>query len=395
MYRRTTGIFVCMLLLTVLTAAGNVNAEHMLRRQNMSLFYDANVPVWDVGYSWTYSGELNIEDDEKILNILLQETCFCVVDDSDSSYNVAFGGDIEVEFVIDDPLIVVSGDDVSGMLYLSKSNLGIESIDISMSGSVDVEGIPYSLSGDVDISITYQETRALIDFPISVGKTWIIPSTIISVDIIVTIFGFKRTFHLDNSLLERTAECVSREDVTLGTKTYDSFNISYTDLIQIYYVPTIGNIVKMQPFNETMDSGLEMIATSYPGPDNPSKPETPLGPITGKIKHPYESQTKAVDPNNNQIMYIWDWNGDMIPDEWTGFYDSDVNITTSHTWTKQGSYEIRVKARDADGLESVWSDPLPVTMPRNRGMNTPFLRLLQYYPYMFPMMRLLLQRLGR
>jgi hypothetical protein len=93
-------------------------------------------------------------------------------------------------------------------------------------------------------------------------------------------------------------------------------------------------------------------------------------------------------------MYIWDWNGDMIPDEWTGFYDSDINIITSHTWTKQGSYEIRAKARDADGLESVWSDPLPVTMPRNRAMNTPFLRFLQYHPYMFPILRLLLQRLG-
>ena len=395
MYRRTIGIFVCTLLLTVLTAAGNVNVEQMSNGPDVTLFDDGDVPVWDVGYSWTYAGELNIEEDEKTLNVILNETCFCVVDDSGSSYEVAFGGDAEGEFAIDDPLIVVSGDDVSGMLYLSQSNLGIEGIDISMSGSVKVEGIPYSLSGDVDVSVTYQETRDLIDFPISVGKTWVIPSTTISIDIVVTIFGFiKKTFHLDNSFMERTAECMSREDVTVGTHTYDGFNISYEEWIRTYYAPSVGNIVKMLPFNETVDFSLEMIATSYPGPDNPSKPETPAGPTSGTIEHLYEYLTKAVDPNDDQIMYIWDWNGDMIPDEWTGFYDSNVNITTSHTWTKQDSYEIRVKARDTDGLESVWSDPLSVTMPRNKAINTPFLKFLQNHPHLFPILQQILQRLG-
>jgi len=395
MYRKIVEIFVCTLLLTVLTAAGKVNVEQMSNGPDVTLFDDGHVPVWDVGYSWTYAGELNIEEDDKTLNVLLNETCFCVVDDSGSSYEVAFGGDAEGEFAIDDPLIVVSGDDVSGMLYLSQSNLGIEGIDISMSGSVKVEGIPYSLSGDVDVTVTYQETRDLIDFPISVGKTWIIPSTTISVDIVVTIFGFiKKTFHLDNSFMERTAECMSREDVTVGTHTYDAFNISYEEWIWTYYAPSVGNIVKVLPFNETVDFSLEMIATSYPGPDNPLKPETPAGPTSGTIEHSYEYLTKAVDPNDDQIMYIWDWNGDMIPDEWTGFYDSNVNITTPHTWTKQDSYEIRVKARDTDGLESVWSDPLSVTMPRIKAINTPFINFLQQHPNLFPILRLLLQRLG-
>jgi hypothetical protein len=36
----------------------------------------------------------------------------------------------------------------------------------------------------------------------------------------------------------------------------------------------------------------------------------------------------------------------------------------SHIWNTQGSYSIKVKAKDASGAESVWSDPLPVSMPR-------------------------------
>ncbi|MCK4365897.1 MAG: hypothetical protein KAW45_07590 [Thermoplasmatales archaeon] len=396
MKKKLIGIMVCTLLIsTVLTAAGKVNVEQMSNGPDVTLFDDGDVPVWEVGYSWTYAGELNIEEDEKTLNVLLNETCFCVVDDSGGSYKVAFAGDINLEYVIDDPLIEVSADDVSGMLHLSQSNLGIEEIDLSMSGSVKVEGIPYTVPGDVDITITYQETRNLIEFPISVGKTWTIPSTTTSVDIIITIFGFiKKTFNLEDTSEEQTAECMSREEVTVGTHTYDAFNISYEDGSWTYYAPSVGNIVKVLPFDETVDFSLEMIATSYPGPDNPLKPETPAGPTSGTIGHSYEYLTKAVDPNDDQIMYIWDWNGDMIPDEWTGFYDSDINITTSHTWTKQGSYEIRAKARDTDGLESVWSDPLPVTMPRNRVVNRPFLKFLQNHPHMFPILQRLLQRLG-
>ena len=131
--------------------------------------------------------------------------------------------------------------------------------------------------------------------------------------------------------------------------------------------------------------------TLCPSSDNPLKPETPVGPTSGAIGHSYEYLTKAVDPNDDQIMYIWDWNGDMIPDEWTGFYDSNTIITTSHIWTKQDNYIIRVKARDTDGLESVWSDPLSITMPRNKLIHNPILKFLQNHPYLFPILQLILQ----
>ncbi len=38
----------------------------------------------------------------------------------------------------------------------------------------------------------------------------------------------------------------------------------------------------------------------------------------------------------------------------------------NHTWDEKGEYEIRVKAKDEHGAESEWSDPLPVSMPRNK-----------------------------
>jgi hypothetical protein len=39
-------------------------------------------------------------------------------------------------------------------------------------------------------------------------------------------------------------------------------------------------------------------------------------------------------------------------------------VTASHLWQSTGSYTITVQAKDDHGLESTWSDPLPVSMPR-------------------------------
>lgn len=37
-----------------------------------------------------------------------------------------------------------------------------------------------------------------------------------------------------------------------------------------------------------------------------------------------------------------------------------------HHWKKKGIYEIRVKSIDMCGAESPWSDPLVVTMSKNK-----------------------------
>lgn len=393
MNKKIIGILVCMFLIsTVLTTVGKANDEQMPINPDPALIED-DVPTWDVGYSWTYSGELNVEDGGINLNIDFIEAYFDVLDDSGGSYKLVFGGDITLDIVINDPPIEISSDDVKGALYISKSTLGIEKIELSMSANVKVEGIPYTVPGDVEITITHQHTRNLIDFPIFVDKVWLVPSTTTSVDIEITLFGFiKRTFNLEEANDERFAICTGMEEITVGSQTYDAYEISYEGWLWTYYAPAVGNFIKVLPFEKTFGFSLEMIATSYPSPNNPLKPETPVGPTTGNPTHKHEYQTKAVDPNDDQIMYIWDWTGDMIPDEWTGFYDSDMNITTEHSWINKGDYEIRVKARDTNGLESIWSDPLSVSMPRNRMLlKTMFMRLLERFPNVFPCLR---QRLG-
>ena len=96
----------------------------------------------------------------------------------------------------------------------------------------------------------------------------------------------------------------------------------------------------------------------------PGKPETPMGPSSGAINTEYPYKTSAIDPNDNQLFYLFNW-GDGTTSGWIGPYASGKEVTVNHTWSKKGSYQIKVKAKNTEEIESEWSDPLSVSMPKN------------------------------
>jgi len=124
--------------------------------------------------------------------------------------------------------------------------------------------------------------------------------------------------------------------------------------------------------------------------DAPSKPERPSGPTNGKAMQTYSYTTSSTDPEGHGIKYGWDWDGDNIEDQWTNYYTSGQTISTPHVWNDQGTYEIKVKSMDEYGEESSWSDPLSVSMPKNKAINIPFLDFLENHPYLFPLLRQIL-----
>lgn len=88
------------------------------------------------------------------------------------------------------------------------------------------------------------------------------------------------------------------------------------------------------------------------------------GPSRGKIGEEYEYAFATMDPDGDDDVYYYiDW-GDGTQSDWLGPYESGEEVTASHTWTSRGSYEIKVKAKDVNGAESEWSDPLPISMPK-------------------------------
>ncbi len=90
----------------------------------------------------------------------------------------------------------------------------------------------------------------------------------------------------------------------------------------------------------------------------------PIGSSIGKTSEEYFYLTSTIDPNGDLVYFLFDW-GDGSNSDWIGPFESGEECNISHIWNEIGNYEIKVKAKDTEGLESDWSDPLVVRMPKN------------------------------
>lgn len=107
------------------------------------------------------------------------------------------------------------------------------------------------------------------------------------------------------------------------------------------------------------------VAANQP-PETPDMPEGPTEIIVGEENNVTAFTT---DPDNDQIKYGWDWDGDYIVDGWTEFVPSGTEVNTVHIYTARGSYDIQVKAKDIHGYESGWSESLNVRIAILGDMN--------------------------
>jgi len=96
----------------------------------------------------------------------------------------------------------------------------------------------------------------------------------------------------------------------------------------------------------------------------PIKPVIISGPSEGKYGEECTYAAMTTDPQSDQIYYLWEW-GDGTDSGWIGPCNSGIECEASNTWSSRGDYTIKVKAKDDEGHESEWSDPFPISMPRN------------------------------
>ncbi|MBU0496856.1 MAG: agmatine deiminase family protein [Candidatus Thermoplasmatota archaeon] len=121
---------------------------------------------------------------------------------------------------------------------------------------------------------------------------------------------------------------------------------------------------------------VEITQTNTP----PEQPQRPTGQAQGKAGEPYPYETMTTDSNGDDVYYMWDW-GDGTTSDWLGPYTSGATCSFSHTWNEQGTYSIRVKAKDIHDAESEWSEPLSIKMPVFTVTMTQILeRLIQRFP---------------
>ena len=176
---------------------------------------------------------------------------------------------------------------------------------------------------------------------------------------------------------------------TIYSNVYDLKN----GVVCLYYMHDYTN-VKIFDLSEEMALGTH----SYYMSDlfnnenySPDTPETPTGPSTGKINEEQSYYTSTNDPDKDSVYYCFDW-GEGSDSGWLGPYNSGEEIETSHIWVEKGNYDIKVKAKDIYGSESEWSDPLCVSIPKNKLHKSIFIELNKNFPSLFLFFKHILKR---
>jgi hypothetical protein len=122
-----------------------------------------------------------------------------------------------------------------------------------------------------------------------------------------------------------------------------------------------------------------IITLTMTGTDTaPQKPQKPSGIRRGTVGQNYTYTSTTIDDEDHQVLYQWDF-GDGNLSEWLGPYESGRPCPITHTWETKGTYSVRVKAKDVYGLESDWSDPLDIRMPRDKTLVLSLFELLEKY----------------
>jgi hypothetical protein len=125
-----------------------------------------------------------------------------------------------------------------------------------------------------------------------------------------------------------------------------------------HYYYFLYNDGTISPDVRLPEDGYWNFTVNYP----PEKPDI-SGPNQLKKNEEHSFDARTTDENGDDIQYWFDW-GDDTNTNWVPeyFVPSGTIIQKNHTWTKTGTFEIRVKARDIHGDESPWGI-LEVTVP--------------------------------
>jgi outer membrane protein assembly factor BamB len=101
-------------------------------------------------------------------------------------------------------------------------------------------------------------------------------------------------------------------------------------------------------------------------------PEIPTidGPTEGKSNQKIEYAFRTIDPEGDDVKYYIDW-GDGTYSGWIGLFPSGETIYWNHTWSKEGNYNITVRAQDKYNIKSRWSDPYNIVISKkSKGLES-------------------------
>jgi hypothetical protein len=152
------------------------------------------------------------------------------------------------------------------------------------------------------------------------------------------------------------------------------------------YDPSLGYLTRGGVYYKDMSNCRFVVEC----PIEPTVPLTPYGPTVVKLGGECTLETSAEDPLGGPLEYFWWWD-DNTSGEWQGPYQSGDTCKGVHKYETEGYYNVKVKARNQYGIESDWSEPLKIQVPRVRTVyHFLLVRLLEQFPNLFPLLRCIL-----
>ena len=119
--------------------------------------------------------------------------------------------------------------------------------------------------------------------------------------------------------------------------------------------------------------------------DAPAEPRID-GPTKGSSGKAYDYEINNIGISNVYFLIDWDDDSEL---EYTDLTSTGVTKTVSHTWTADGTYNIKVRAMNEWGMMSDWAE-LGVTIPKKKVINRPILNLLEDHLHLFPILKIFL-----
>jgi len=126
----------------------------------------------------------------------------------------------------------------------------------------------------------------------------------------------------------------------------------------MYGYASLGETKKRTLHQDDIDG----ICYIYPKPNQPPNvPSSPTGPDAGTPGSLYTFTATTSDPDGDQVAFKFGW-GDGSESGWTSYVDSGSSASKSHSWSAEGTFYVKVKAKDIYNAESGWSAGHPITI---------------------------------
>jgi len=330
----------------------------------------ADLPIWSIDNFWEYDMSITlISGGYTAFSIEVKRMDIVVIDDDyEGEYTLELSGYLS-KFVFNNLDYSPNASYVSGNAHIDKSTLSMKSFELFLSGNSP------KINFDVVLNMGFDPKLDFLDFPIILNENqWNIATNMdITINGNIKFFGINIPVEKEflDLLINDNLSTSLKEVINVEAGEFESFRISgeFGDSSNLWYSPEIGYLTKVDitkefPLGFNFDCNLELLSTNFNHPEDNGAPNIPviIGPDEGQKGEEYEYKVTTTDPENEQIYYKIDW-GDGTCSDWIGLNTSGEEVITKHTWTSDATFNIRAKAKDVNGYQTAWSDPLPVTMP--------------------------------